>query len=73
MTLANQKGADVNALGGEFGSAYHGYEDIVQILLERGADVKAQGGIYDSAIDVALSEGHEDIVQILLRKGARPS
>ncbi|KAK1958640.1 purine and uridine phosphorylase, partial [Colletotrichum sublineola] len=43
------KGADVNAQGGEYGNALQAaslesHKEIVQLLLDRGADVNAQGG-----------------------------
>jgi ankyrin repeat protein len=44
-----EKGADVNAQGGWYGSAllaalFGGHHKVVQQLLEKGADVNAQGG-----------------------------
>ena len=49
------KGADVNAQGGEYGNAlqaalYRGDDKVVQILLDKGADVNAQGEAYGSVI-----------------------
>jgi ankyrin repeat protein len=43
------KGADVNAQGGDDGNALQsasaeGHQEIVQLLLDKGADVNAQGG-----------------------------
>jgi hypothetical protein len=70
-----EKGADVNAQGGEYGDALQaaaegGYAEIVQRLLEKGADVNAQGGEYGNALSAAVTKGHLDIVQQLLEKGA---
>ncbi|KAK6977750.1 ankyrin repeat-containing domain protein [Favolaschia claudopus] len=68
-------GADVNAQGGEYGSAlqaaaYLGHENIVYILLDKGANVNAQGGYFGTALQAAASRGHETIVQMLLNRGA---
>ncbi|TKA81417.1 hypothetical protein B0A49_00656 [Cryomyces minteri] len=73
--LLLDNGADVNAQGGNYGSALYvasskGHETIVQLLLNKGADVNAQGRNYGSALQVASSEGYETIVQLLLNKGA---
>ncbi|GAB1312302.1 Ankyrin repeat-containing domain protein [Madurella fahalii] len=54
----------------ERAAASEGYNDIVEILLEKGADVNAQGGYYGTALQAAASEGDNDIVEILLEKGA---
>src|SRR3954451_16514314 len=69
------KGADVNAQGGQYGNALQaassgGHEQIVQRLLENGADVDAQGGLYGNALQAGSSGGHDQMVQRLLEKGA---
>ncbi|KAJ6460649.1 hypothetical protein C8R47DRAFT_120182 [Mycena vitilis] len=69
------RGADVNATGGNLGSALQaaasqGHTDIVRLLLECGADVNTVGGKYGSALQGAASEGHTDIVRLLLEKRA---
>ncbi|CAI7653375.1 unnamed protein product [Penicillium crustosum] len=69
-----ERGADVNAQGGEYGNALQaaclrGYDKIVQMLLERGADVSAQGGEYGNALQAACAEGHDRIAQMLLERG----
>ena len=51
VKLLLDKGADVNAVGGEYGNAlqaasYGGHDKVMQMLLEKGADVKMQGGHY---------------------------
>ncbi|KIX01149.1 uncharacterized protein Z518_08874 [Rhinocladiella mackenziei CBS 650.93] len=66
-----ERGADVNAQGGEHGNALQaasegGHEKVVQMLLERGADVNAQGGQYSNALQAASAGGHEKVVQMLL-------
>ena len=58
------KGADVNAQGGEYGNALQaassgGHDQVVQILLDKGADVNAQRGKYGNALYVASSGGHD--------------
>ena len=70
-----EAGADVNAQGGNYGSAlqaasYMGHDAIVAPLLEAGADVNAQGGIYDNALQAASLQGQEAIVALLLEAGA---
>ena len=62
------RGADVNAQGGEYGNALQaalerGHDRVVQMLLDRGADVNAQGGEYGNALQAASSEGHDQVVQ----------
>jgi len=75
VRLLLEKGADVNAQGGGYGSAlqvasYGGHDHVVQRLLEKGADVNAQGGYYGNALQVASRGGHGQVVQRLLEKGA---
>ncbi|KAK4206260.1 ankyrin repeat protein [Rhypophila decipiens] len=70
-----EKGAEVNAQGGEYGNAlqaasYRGHGKIVQMLLDKGADVNAQGGNDGNALQRASYRGHGKIVQMLLEKGA---
>jgi ankyrin repeat protein len=69
------KGADVNAQGGEYGNALQaassrGHQEIVQLLLDKGADVNAQGGEYGNALPAASWGGYQGVVQLLLDKGA---
>ena len=75
MQLLLKKGADVNAEGGEYGTALQaascrGYETVVQLLLKKGADVNAEGGEYGTALQAASKNGHETVVQLLLKNGA---
>ena len=61
------RGADVNAQGGQYGNAlqaalYRGHDKTVQMLLDRGADVNAQGGEYGNALQAASCAGHKEIV-----------
>ena len=62
LKLLLEKGADVNAQGGEYGNAlqaasYKGHSEIVKLLLEKGADVNAQGGEYGNALQAASYKG----------------
>jgi ankyrin repeat protein len=55
VELLLDKGADVNAQGGEYGNALQaaslgGHDKIVELLLDKGADVNAQGGEYGNAL-----------------------
>jgi ankyrin repeat protein len=57
------KGADVNAQGGYFGNALQaasaeGYQEIVQLLLDKGA----QDGEYGNALQAASVGGYQEIV-----------
>ncbi|KAG9699739.1 serine carboxypeptidase, partial [Aureobasidium melanogenum] len=70
-----QKGAEVNARGGNYGTALQaastqGHDKIVQMLLEHDADVNAQGGYYDTALQAASAWGRDEIVQMLLEHDA---
>jgi hypothetical protein len=69
------KGADVNAQGGEYGNALYaasikGHKEMVTLLLDKGADVNAQGGPYGNALQVASIRGDKEIATLLLDKGA---
>jgi hypothetical protein len=70
-----EKGANVNAQGGYYGSALQaasaqGHEAVVALLLENGADANMQGGWYGNALCAASVRGHEAVVALLLEKGA---
>ncbi|KAH8702902.1 ankyrin repeat domain-containing protein [Phaeosphaeriaceae sp. PMI808] len=73
VKLFLDKGADINAQGGEYGNAlqaasYRGHEQVVKLLLSKNVDVNAQGGDYGSALQEASAGGHEQIVKLLLDK-----
>ena len=75
MLFRSEKGADVNAQGGEYGNALQaasdgGHEAIEKLLIEKGADVSAQGGYYGYALHAASLRGHEAIAKLLIEKGA---
>jgi ankyrin repeat protein len=72
------KGADVNAQGGEYGNAlsaasFGGHEQAVKMLLDKGADVNAQGGPYGNALQVASRNGHREIVTLLQKHSTSKS
>lgn len=74
MQIFLDKGADVNAPGGDKRSALqeasiNGHESIVQLLLDRGADVNASCND-GSALHFASNLGHKSVMQILLDNGA---
>ncbi len=70
------RGADVNATGGQFGTAlqaavYLGRLDFVEALLKHGADVNARSGVYGCALlaaeaDDTLMDGEDQVEMIAL-------
>ncbi|KAF8430347.1 hypothetical protein EV426DRAFT_581116 [Tirmania nivea] len=75
VTLLLDRGADVNTVGGTYGTAlgvaaYIENERIVTLLLGRGADVNTVGGTYGTALGAAAYQGNERIVTLLLARGA---
>ncbi|KAJ7637979.1 ankyrin repeat-containing domain protein [Mycena polygramma] len=70
-----EHGADVNTVGGAYGTALqgastHGFVEVVRILLEHGADVNAVGGAYGTALQGASAHGFVEVVRILLEHSA---
>ncbi|KAF7978584.1 hypothetical protein HWV62_45296 [Athelia sp. TMB] len=68
-------GADLNELGGKWGTALHAashsnHLEITRLLLETGADVDATGGEYGTALQAASCRGQLEVAQLLLEKGA---
>jgi ankyrin repeat protein len=78
VNLFLDKGADVNTLGGELGSAlqvaaHNGNKSMVKLLLEKGADVNTQGGKGSVLIYAAASYkvgDCEEVVRLFLDHGA---
>ncbi|KAH8696903.1 ankyrin repeat-containing domain protein [Phaeosphaeriaceae sp. PMI808] len=75
-SVLGDKGAEVNAQGGEHGNAlqaasYKGHREIVELLLEKGAEVNAQGGYCGNALQAASYWGRQEIMELLLEKGAK--
>jgi hypothetical protein len=75
--LLVDKGADVNAQGGENGNALQaasaeGHETVVRLLIDKGADINAnaQNASYINALQAASARGHEAVVRLLLDEGA---
>jgi ankyrin repeat protein len=74
-------GADVNAIGGEFGTAiqaavYAKRIKIVRLLLDAGADVISEStisGFYGTALQAAAAADSIRIVRELLHRGATPN
>ncbi|KAH8834352.1 ankyrin repeat-containing domain protein [Flagelloscypha sp. PMI_526] len=73
-----EEGADVNAEGGEYGTALqaasskssNGCLDILHFLLQNGANVNAVGGLYGTALQAAMVRGSLDHVKLLTQAGA---
>ena len=74
VLLSLEKGADINAHGGIYGSAlqaasYYGYEEIGKVLLKNGAMVDAVSEEYSTTFQTASVFSHEEIVRLLLKNG----
>jgi ankyrin repeat protein len=72
------KGADVNAQGGEYSNALQaasarGDEAVVKMLLDKGADINAQGGRYGNALQAASDGGYTAVVKMLVAWGDKSS
>ncbi|KAH8817588.1 ankyrin repeat-containing domain protein [Flagelloscypha sp. PMI_526] len=70
-----ERGADINADGGDHGPALHGGAEtgslqIVRFLVENGADVNSIGGEYGSALQAGASAGSLEVVRFLVENGA---
>jgi ankyrin repeat protein len=54
-------------------AAEHGFQNLVQVLLDNGADVDGRDNKGRTALHLAAMNGHIEIVKKLLEKGADPS
>ena len=75
MSLLLDKGADVNLVGGRYGTAlvaaaYGGKHGIVSLLLDKGADVNLVGGERGTALGDAIYGMRTDVALFLLDHGA---
>ncbi len=77
MQMLLDKGADINAQGGEYGNAlqaasYGGHDQVVQMLLDKGADINAAATGSDgrTALQAAAEGGHLAVVERLLQQKA---
>ena len=72
-----EKGADVHAEGGKFGTALqacvNGPRELATYLLEKGCDVNATGGDFGSPLLRATASGCREMVQLFLEHGANPN
>lgn len=71
-----EHGADVNAIGGEHGTALiaasaKGYFDTVRLLLNHQADVSHQSEKHGTALEAARAGGHNDVLKLLLAAGSQ--
>ena len=75
MLLLLDRGVDINAVGGKYGTALvaavHGKSiDIVSLLLDRGANINMVAGECGTALATAVYGGSADMVSLLLDRGA---
>ena len=64
MELLLDKGADINAQDGKYGSPLYlasvrGHEQVVKLLLDKGAKVNVKGKYYGNALQAASQGGNE--------------
>jgi hypothetical protein len=73
--LVTELGADVNAQGGDYGTALiaavlFNQKEVVSLLLQHGARVNAEGGLFGTALIGAAHSGHTELARVLLQNGA---
>ncbi|EIM82434.1 ankyrin, partial [Stereum hirsutum FP-91666 SS1] len=76
VQLLLDKGASVNAEGGDYGTALQaassgGHITIIHLLIKYGADINLQSGKYGSALSAALYKNKRAVVQLLRKRGAK--
>ncbi|KAF3021627.1 hypothetical protein E8E14_014068 [Neopestalotiopsis sp. 37M] len=69
------QGADVNAIGGNYGTALgaaaaNGHLEIAELLIKRGADVNTIVGDYGTALGAAAWRGHLEMAKLLIERDA---
>jgi ankyrin repeat protein len=74
--LLLERGADVNAAPGSYGTALaaavsQGWDDLVAVLLEAGAEVDARDDRGGRPLHNAVSSGNRDLAGLLLKAGAK--
>ncbi|KAI1424997.1 ankyrin repeat-containing domain protein [Xylaria sp. FL1777] len=74
VRLLLDKGVDVDATGGYYGTALQaaarlGHAELVQLLLQQGADPNLLQGKHHTALRAAVIRGHAAIVEALLQYG----
>ena len=74
MTLIGN-GANVNAEGGDYGTALQaasrgGHAKLAELLIEKGAKVNTQGGEFGNTLRAASLGGHQKVAEILFTRGA---
>lgn len=67
------RGNDVNARGGLFGSAlqaaaFRNHCDIIRLLVHHGAEIEARGGLHSTALSAAAVNGNKAAFQLLLEQ-----
>ena len=77
VSLLLDRGADVNMVGGEYGTAlaaaafaFEGLPGTMSLLLSQGADINIVGGQYGTALGTAISVKKWGIVSWLINHGA---
>jgi ankyrin repeat protein len=74
--LLAEDGADVNAVGGIYGTALQvasakGHHEVVNRLICQDADLDLRAGKFGCALNAAAGEGHESTVRSLMDAGAK--
>ncbi len=73
--LVDERGGDINAIGGTFGhaiqaAAFFGSKEVVEFLLDHGANMNLRCGEYGFPLHAAVYGGHADVANVLLNRGA---